>query len=103
MTQKLPVKGTLESVVLGFDFSREASSVTTPSITCEVESSDSADDTPGAVLIGSPTIDPTNAAVVLQRVAAGVDLTDYRIECTVATSSGDTLTLPVILPVRARL
>lgn len=103
MTKRLPEKGTLESVVIGFDFSRDATSVSSPAITCAVDNADGADATPDAILVGDPTIDPTYKARVLQRVAAGVDLTDYRIECTVATPAGDTLTLPVILPVRARL
>lgn len=103
MTYRLPEKGTLESVVIGFDFSREATAVSAPSLTCEVETSGATDDDPAAVLVDQPEVDGTNPALVLQRVAGGVDSTDYRIQCTVQTAEGNTLTCASILPVRLKL
>ncbi|HEX7687327.1 MAG TPA: hypothetical protein VF453_06460 [Burkholderiaceae bacterium] len=104
MTTKFPTKGTLESVVLAYDFSLAIGTATiaAPSFTCEVESG-AEDASPLSVLSGDPQIDSGNAARVLQRVVGGVDGTDYRIQCTVTTSAGDTLTLAAILPVRAKL
>lgn len=103
MTQILPTKGTLESIVLGFDFSAEATSVSSPVMDVSVEVSANGDPNPSSILVGSPAIDSSNAARVLQRVAAGLTSTSYRLQCTVQTDAGDTLTLPAILPVAARL
>ena len=102
MTQKFPTKGTLESVVLGFDFSREASAVEVPTFTVACEPGVATDDDPAAILSGAPTIDTANPALVLQRVRAGLDMVDYRIQCT-ATAGDDTLTIAAILPVRLNL
>jgi hypothetical protein len=104
MTTKFPTKGTLESVVLAYDFSLAlgTATITGQTFTCEVESG-AEDPVPADVLDGAPALDSGNAGRVLQRVAGGVDGTDYRIQCTVTTSAGDTLTLAAILPVRAKL
>lgn len=102
MTQKFPNKGTLESVVLGFDFSREAASVASPTFTVTCEPGVASDDAPTAILVGAPQIDTSNPALVLQRVSAGLDMVDYRIQCT-ATAGADTLTIAAILPVRLNL
>lgn len=103
MTQILPTKGTLESIVLGFNFASEATTVSNPTMDVSVEVSPNGDMNPSAILTGSPTIDSANPARVLQRVSAGQTGTSYRIQCTVQTDAGDTLTLPAILPVAARL
>lgn len=102
MSTTLPIKGTLESVVLGFDFSAETTAVTSPSVVATIESG--VDDTnPSAILVGVPQVDSTNPARILQRVAAGLDGATYRLQCTVQTGGGDTLTLASLLPVRLRL
>lgn len=103
MTQILPTKGTLESVVLGFDFSSEATTVSNPTMDVTLEVSATGDPNPSAILVGSPQVDGSNAARVVQRVAAGLNGTSYRIQCTVQTDAGDTLTLQAILPVSVRL
>jgi hypothetical protein len=95
---RLPEKGTLESVVLGFDFSLEATSVSTPQFIVTAELG--VDPSPGMILGGSPVAD---GAVVLQRVDGGLDGVTYRVSCTVSTLEGDTLTLQALLPVRVRL
>jgi hypothetical protein len=51
---------------------------------------------------GAASIEARNVPRAPQRVD-GVDGADYRIQCTVVTSAGDTLTLAAILPVRAKL
>jgi hypothetical protein len=95
----LPTKDPAESVVLGFDFSSEAASVSITSVTASVRSS--AATTPAALtLSGSAQISGTNPAIVLQRVSGGDDTTDYRLRCVVTTSAGDTLVRAAILPVR---
>lgn len=101
--KRFPTKGTGESVVLSFDFSRETTAVSSPVFECVVDHSVPGDPSPAAVLEGAPGIDSINSALVLQRVQGGVDRTDYRIECTVQTDSGDILTLGAILPVRERV
>lgn len=104
MTTILPTKGTLESVVIGFNFSREAVSVSAPlSIDVSVESGLVGDPSPIDILDGEPQLDPDNPARVLQRVQGGVDATRYRLQCTALANTGDTLTCPVILPVAAHL
>ena len=102
MTQKFPTKGTLESVVLGFDFSRETAVVTAPTFAITCEPGVVVDDSPADILSGASVIDPDNPARVLQRVRAGTDGVDYRIQCT-ATAGDDTLTIAAILPVRLNL
>ncbi len=99
MTVRLPIKGTAESVVLGFDFTLESSGVSNPTMTCVPEPGVAVDDAPELVLSGSAQVDPNNPARVLQRVHNGVDLVDYRIQCTVQ-SGEDILTCGAILPVR---
>ena len=100
---RLPTKGTLESVVLGFQFQAEATSITIISVTCDVYlppiTGPSTDPDPSAVLDGDPQIDVSSATNVLQRVVGGVNGVSYVIKCTVLTNSGDTLTLGAVLPV----
>lgn len=99
MTIRLPIKGTEESIVLGFDFSDESTGVSNPTMTCLPEPGVATDDASDLVLAGEPQVDGTNPMRVLQRVHDGVDLVDYRIQCTVQ-SGDDILTLGAILPVR---
>lgn len=108
MTTRLQEKGTLESVVLGFDFSREAAGVLTPTFVITAETG--TDPAPTLILVGEPQIgefdvndNPISPALVLQRVAGGIDQVNYRIQCTVQTVEGNTLTCATILPVRQRL
>ncbi|HEY9027163.1 MAG TPA: hypothetical protein VIP05_22915 [Burkholderiaceae bacterium] len=104
MTTLLPIKGTGESVVIGFNFSKEAASVGAPmSVAVTVEASLPGDPNPSAILVGDPQVDSENPARVLQRVAGGADATRYRLQCTALADTGDTLTCPVILPVQAKL
>jgi hypothetical protein len=49
------------------------------------------------MLQGGPSIAGT---VVFQRVRNGVDKVDYRLRCTITTSSGRKLVLPLQMPVR---
>lgn len=96
----LPVKGTLESVVLGFNFAKETiGPVTNPSFQIFVESSIATDAAPTMILDGDPEIDVT---WVYQRIDAGVDNVNYRIQCTADTPEGDRITIPVIVPVRLK-
>ena len=100
---RLPVKGTDESVVLGFDFSDEAVSVSSATLTVTVEPGVAEDPTPASILTGAYQIDPTNAARVLQRVSAGVDQVDYYIKATAPGNGADILTRGAILPVRSQV
>lgn len=85
-----------------FDFSKEATSISSPVVaTPTVDWSTTSDPTPGALISGAPAIVGTT---VLQRIAAtGVDYTDYYLKCTAISSTGDTLVVDGILPVRARI
>lgn len=102
MTTRFPDKDPDEAgIVLLFDFSREAASVTSPTVTCEVLWSDDA--APAAdVRSGSPAISQDNAAHVLQAVSGGTDWTDYALRCTATGPNGQVLVVPSVLPVRRK-
>lgn len=101
MSTRLPVKGTHESVVLRFDFtSSGAAQVTVQTMEVSVEMGVGVDPAVSSFVTGSSQV---NGAVVLQRIAGGVDGLDYRVECTVTTDTGDTLSLASIVPVRAAI
>jgi hypothetical protein len=98
-----PAKGTLESVVLTFDFTPKTGPAPTVSnirMEIVVAAGLNVDPNPAAVLASAAQVNTANGAQVLQRVQGGLDSNDYRIQCTVDTSDGDTLTIPAILPVR---
>ncbi len=99
---QLPVKGTLESVVLGFDFSDDFTSVDSiVSIVVTVESAPGdPDPNPTAILSGVATVDSVNLAQVNQRVFGGLDGMQYAVECTAVGDTGDTLSIVSLLPVR---
>lgn len=101
MINKLQEKGTLESVVLGFDFKRETTGVSNPTIVVYVDAG--TDSNPAQILFSSPEVDDVNPALVKQRVAGGLDQVNYRIQCTVDTAEGDRLTCSAIVPVRSKL
>lgn len=88
-------KDPAESVVIDFDFSAEASSLSSPSVACSTLWSATNDTTD--IRSGSPQV---SGAHVLQRVAGGVDLTDYGLSCTATSASGDILVVAGVLPVR---
>jgi hypothetical protein len=104
MTTRYPDKAPGESVVVTFDFSKEATAVSGPSVTCTVlwTESDTPDPTPENVRSGEPEVSGSNAAHVLQRVVGGEDMTDYAMTCTATSSAGDVLTVPAVLPVRIK-
>ena len=99
MNTLLPVKDPGETVVVVFDFSKEAASLTiggSPG-TSEVYWTTTADPNPSAVLSGAAVVSGTS---VLQRVAGGVNFTDYALRCTATNQNGDVLVVAAILPVR---
>lgn len=106
MTNRLQSKTPAESVVVAFTFETAGLNipVTNPATASTVQWSLTypEDPAPGDVLDGAPEVDPSQTGVVLQRVRAGVDYTDYRLVCTATTLTGDTLQCQAILPVRAR-
>lgn len=104
MTTRYPDKQPGESVVVLFDFSKEAASVSSPSVECVVlwSESETPDPNPGDVPSGSPQISGTNAAHVLQRMAGGKDMTDYALRCTGLGPNGDVLIVDAVLPVRVK-
>jgi hypothetical protein len=99
---QLPIKGTLESVTLGFDFSDDFATVQT--IVSIIVTGESAagtpDPNPAAILVGSASVDSVNAAQVNQRVEGGLDSTQYAVQCTATGDNGDTQTIVSLLPVR---
>lgn len=102
-TTRLPDKAPAESVVVSFDFSAEASAVSTPSVTCSVKwaaAVTTADPSPASVLQGAPQISGTNPAVVLQRVQGGLHRNDYLLSCVALDAAGNTLMVSAVLPVR---
>ncbi len=103
MTTQLPNMGTRESIVVSFDFSRESAAVSGAVFDVWAEGQIAQDPTPLNIIDGAAEIDGSNPAVVLQRISNVKDSTNYRIQCTVNTIEGDTLTCPVILPARLKL
>jgi len=101
MSTRLPVKGTHESVVLVFDFSASsAASITVQLMEVSIELGVGVDPNVSSFATGAPQVSGTK---VLQRVTGGVDGLDYRVECTVLTDTGDTLSVASIVPVRAAI
>lgn len=102
MSTRLPVKDPSESVVVLFDFSREAASIAIGAspVTCEVQWTATEDLAPQNVLTGAAEISASSPAHVLQRVSGGVDLTDYALRCVGTSPSGDVLVVAAVLPVR---
>lgn len=84
------------SATVQFDFSNEivVEDITLASISISVSSG--WDNSPGKVLSGPPRI---GDGVVSQDVVGGIPNTIYRITCTVTSSSGKILSMPVHLPV----
>lgn len=101
-TKQMPIKGVLESVVLGFDFSDECTSVLTiVSVIVTVESAaGTPDPNPMAIISGSALVDSVNVAQVNQRIIGGLDGNSYAVQCTVTTNFGDTLSYVSVVPVR---
>ncbi|MCL2656826.1 MAG: hypothetical protein FWD62_05280 [Betaproteobacteria bacterium] len=98
---RLPIKDPEESVVIEFDFSAEAASVSSPLVVASIEYSgpDDADPAPMAVLSGVPQV---LGASVLQRVQGGIAGTDYGLRCLAITEAGDALVASAVLPVREK-
>jgi len=90
-----------ERVVVTFDFSGTTASVSAPTVTCVRHwnaPTYPANDTPSAMLSGSPSI---NGAQVLQAVVAGLDWNDYTFSCSATSAEGEILIITARLPVRA--
>ena len=79
-------KDPAEQVVLAFDFSGEASALTSPSVVIEHDSGD-ADSNPPAMLSGMAQVD-SGSAKVLQKVVGGIDGANYVLRCTATDESG---------------
>lgn len=100
MSTRYPVKAPGETVTVQFDFSKEAAAVTSPAVACSTHWS-ATDDTTD-VRSGPPQVSSDNAAIVLQKVTGGEDMTDYALVCTANGQNGDVLQVAAILPVRGQ-
>jgi len=89
-------KDPADVITVEFDFTLDATSVSSPTVTVSVVTG--ADPDPGLILVGSPTI---SGAIVRQRVQNGLGGVDYFFKC-VASNGSDVLTIDAVLPVRAR-
>lgn len=98
MTIRWQEKDPGDSVVVEFDFSADATSITSPAIAVQVSDA-LADPTPNAIKSGGITI---SGAKALQRLIGGVAGLDYYLQCTATNQNGDVLTIEAELPVRAR-
>ena len=72
-------KDPAEKVVVTFDFSALATTVSTPVVSAE-SAGGTNDPTPSAILSGSPNV---SGAQVLQLVVGGVPGADYKLKCQV--------------------
>lgn len=85
-----------ESVPVGFDFSALTDTPSAPVVTA-ARHAGAADDSPSAILDGSPTID---GSTVVQRITGGTAGTDYLLRCQVDAPDGSRYVLAGVLPVR---
>lgn len=85
-----------ESIVLTFDFSAIAKTITNPKITVDVISG--VDANSGTMLSGDPQISDVK---VMQQVVGGIDGADYHFRCLV-DSGTDKQVVPATLRVRKR-
>ena len=100
MSTRLPVKDPAESRVVTFDFSKEATSVSSPACTCTVYWPAAGDPSPAAVLSGQPQVNGSNPAQVFQLVTGGLDVNDYALRCVALDQNGYPVVVAAILPVR---
>lgn len=91
-----PDKDPSDSIVVEFDFSAYAESVSAPVVTVQVAGD--VDPSPSSILSGSPTVE---GAIVRQRLVAGLNGVDYFLQA-LAVVDGNPLTVHAILPVRDR-
>jgi hypothetical protein len=100
--QSFSEKAPAEAVVLTFNFTLGLASgeTLTGAPTVTVVNVFGTDTTAAALVVGTPSLDPT-ATQVLVPVAAGIDQNDYAVTVTCATSNAlKTLTWSGLLPVR---
>lgn len=93
----LASKDPKEGIVMTFDFSAIAATITSPEISIDVISGTDAD--VQDMRSGTPQILDGNK--VLQRVINGVDGADYHLRC-IAKSGTDNLVVPATLRVRSK-
>jgi phage gp36-like protein len=96
MTMRWQDKDPGDSIVVEFDFSDDATAVTSPTVTVTVLSGE--DPAADAIKVGAPTVD---GAIVRQRLTGGLDGVEYGLQCA-AQNGADVLTIEAILPVIAR-
>ena len=95
--QRLDPKDPGEDVFVVWEFEALTATPTSPVVTVTRHAGE-ADDTPSAIVSGSPTISGTK---VLQLVTAGNVGTDYSMRCEVDGPDGAHWVLVGVLPVRA--
>lgn len=85
-----------EILMLGFDFAHLATEVSAPLVSAE-RYDGTADESPGALLVGAPTVAGT---VVTQKVSGGLHGCTYLLRCRVDTPEGARYILSATLAVR---
>ena len=101
MPKRLDIKDPEESVLMEFDFSDAAASVSL--IECKAEAVRNVDDNANAILDADAVDNSVNGAKVFQRIHGGLDKVNYGVECKVLTDTGDILLLAAIVPVRRKI
>jgi phage gp36-like protein len=97
MTTRFPSKAPGATITLEFDFSDQATAVTSPTLAISLH--EGTDDAPLSLeQVGALTI---AGAVVYARVTAGLDDVAYGLSCT-ANNGDDVLVIDAILPVQSR-
>lgn len=97
MSGSFSYKLTTENELFTFDYSSIiAATETILTATCKVQVKEGFDETPNAILQGSPAIATPR---VTQRVAGGISGNTYRLEMTVTTSYSNVYTLVGDLPI----
>lgn len=95
--QRLDPKDPDEEVYVVWEFGQLTATPTNPVVTV-TRHAGAADESPSAIVSGSPTISGTKA---MQLVVDGVDGTDYSMRCEVDGPDGQHWVLVGVLPVRA--
>lgn len=96
MTTRWKDKDPSDIITVEFNFTADATAVTTPSVTISAASGTDAD--PSTMLVGPPVV---AGAIVTQRVQGGLNGVTYALQC-VAYNGADRYSIEALLPVRVR-
>ena len=95
--QRLDPKDPEEDIYVRFEFAALTDTPSAPEVTVTRHAGE-ADESPSAMVSGSPTI---SGSLVLQKLVAGTVGTDYLLRCKASAPDGSVYVLTGVLPVRS--